>query len=341
MTASWRTVPSRGFLIGAAKCGTSSLARRLDCSPDVCVSIPKEPLFFEADFERGLDYYWQTYFPHWRGERLVIDGRHRNMFLPYVPRRIASVDLGASIFAILREPVGRAFSHWWELAGGATEPMSFEDALEDNRQRIVSGPDFTEIHGPEMWRASLLRSRGGVKSSGSTYRTYLDSGHYAEQLARYIGLFGRDRVHVMFLEELVTDPAAELARLAHHLGIESDGTFTRSNEAKVRRSYRGGSLAGRVARSRVSKLVPASLRLGIRRFLMKEQARGTMTDITMADLEEYYAPHNAALETLLERRLPEAWVPTGARNPTLSRQGSADHLVIPPASSRKEPLDGD
>lgn len=307
MTATWRTVQGRGFLIGAAKCGTSSLARWLANSPDVCVSIPKEPLFFEADFERGLDYYWQTYFPHWQGEPLVIDGRHRNMFLPYVPGRIASVDADASIFAILREPVGRAYSHWWELAGEPTESMSFEDALSDNRRRIDSGLDFSGRDGPELWRASLRRSQSGVKASGSTYRTYLDSGHYAEQLRRYFNQFGRDRVHVMFLEELTEDPPSHLGRLAEHLGIRAAGTLPRANEARRRVSSRGGVVTLRLSKSRVPGLLPPGWRSVARSILMKEKTRPPLADATRIDLQNYYAPHNAALGKLLGRTLPQEW----------------------------------
>ncbi|MFO7878451.1 MAG: sulfotransferase, partial [Bacteroidales bacterium] len=40
------------FLIGAPKCGTSSLARYLDSHPDVHFSYPKEPNYFNTDFSK-------------------------------------------------------------------------------------------------------------------------------------------------------------------------------------------------------------------------------------------------------------------------------------------------
>ena len=44
------------FILGAAKCGTTSLWHDLGQHPDVCFSIPKEPIFFEVEFvyARGI-----------------------------------------------------------------------------------------------------------------------------------------------------------------------------------------------------------------------------------------------------------------------------------------------
>ena len=52
------------LILGAAKCGTSSLHAWLAEHPDICMSEPKEPKFFEAEFEQGFDFYRRRYFPH-------------------------------------------------------------------------------------------------------------------------------------------------------------------------------------------------------------------------------------------------------------------------------------
>jgi hypothetical protein len=53
--------------LGAACGGTTTLHHALGQHPHVLMSTPKEPRFFEAEYERGLGYYWQTYVPGWRG----------------------------------------------------------------------------------------------------------------------------------------------------------------------------------------------------------------------------------------------------------------------------------
>ena len=47
------------IIIGAMKCGTSSLHEQLALRPGIFMSRPKEPNFFSdgSNFERGLDWY--------------------------------------------------------------------------------------------------------------------------------------------------------------------------------------------------------------------------------------------------------------------------------------------
>jgi hypothetical protein len=78
------------FILGAAKCGTSSLRGYLSRHPEVFMSDPKEPFFFEAEYEKGFDFYWRRYFSDWQGEPAIGEARHRNLFLPYVTKRIAA-----------------------------------------------------------------------------------------------------------------------------------------------------------------------------------------------------------------------------------------------------------
>ena len=101
------------FILGAAKCGTWTLHGCLAAQAQVCMSDPKEPFFFEAQFEQGLDHYHRTYFGHWNGERLIGESRHRNLYLPYVPERIHRVSPEARLIVMVRNPIERAYSHWW------------------------------------------------------------------------------------------------------------------------------------------------------------------------------------------------------------------------------------
>ncbi len=88
----WRPGPAcqhpSFFVLGAAKCGTTSLHDYLAQHSDICMSSPKEPFYFEAEQLRGAGWYRSRYFAHWRGEPIVGESRHRNLYLPWVPERI-------------------------------------------------------------------------------------------------------------------------------------------------------------------------------------------------------------------------------------------------------------
>lgn len=91
------------FILGAAKCGTTSLHAWLDFHPDILMSDPKEPFFFEAEYERGREYYRETYFKHWQGQPLTGDARHRNLYFSYIPERIRELNPAARFIILLRE----------------------------------------------------------------------------------------------------------------------------------------------------------------------------------------------------------------------------------------------
>ena len=53
------------MVIGAQKCGTTSLARQLSEHPEICFSDEKEPGFFNSttDWKLGLEEYHRLYSP--------------------------------------------------------------------------------------------------------------------------------------------------------------------------------------------------------------------------------------------------------------------------------------
>ncbi len=118
------------FVVGAAKSGTTSLHVYLDQHPDIFMSKPKEPFFFEAEYDRGPEYYYRRYFGGWDGQREVGESRHRNLYFPYIPARIHQYNPEALILAILRNPAERAISHWWHWYARGKEDLGLFDALQ-------------------------------------------------------------------------------------------------------------------------------------------------------------------------------------------------------------------
>ncbi|MEP7292535.1 MAG: sulfotransferase domain-containing protein [Chloroflexota bacterium] len=215
------------FLLGAAKAGTSTLYEYLRRSPLICMSNPKEPFFFEAQYDLGLEYYRKRYFPHWNGEPIVGEARHRNLYLPYVPRRIAEVNPRAQLLVILRNPIERAYSHWWYWYARGVERLSFRDAVYADYQRI-------EQEYSVQTPAEIDRYRATLDSTGKgCYRTYLDSGYYFEQISRYRQLFPPEQLKVVLLDDLRTEPYQTIREIESFLGVpysrEADFEVIRAN----------------------------------------------------------------------------------------------------------------
>jgi len=318
-TVSPESPPLRSFFIlGAMKCGTTSLQRHLDEHPDVCFSEPKEPVFFESQYERGLDFYRRTYFAHCPGRGAVGEARTHNLGLPFVPERIHALLPEARLIAILRDPVDRAFSEWWHRHSRGEEPLSFEAALAENRARLARGERFEGEAGARAWRASLP----GDGSPASRYGLYLDLGQYAEQIERYRALFPPEQLRVLLLEDLERDPQAACRELWAFLGVSPDHELADRSARNVAYDRVRSPLAFRAyqwlrrlpGRERMRHWIPGPLREPWRDFMYGRPAeRPPMSAAVERELLDWFEPHNRALERLLARELPSWFEPQPRR----------------------------
>ena len=179
------------FLVGAAKAGTTSLYRELARHPAIYMSPMKEPHFFSR-IEPASS--WEAFFPHVsdedeylalfkgaRNEDLLGEGSTSYLWDTQAAERIKRAVPEARILIMLRDPVDRAYSHYWNDVREGLEERSFVDALAEEQRS-----------GPGGWGVSSL---------------YIDCGRYADQVARYLERFGSGGVLVSFLEDFVTDRA--------------------------------------------------------------------------------------------------------------------------------------
>lgn len=289
------------LILGAAKSATTALHAYLDRHPDISMSKPKEPLFFECAFEKGLQYYCQTYFKNWTMERQAGEARVVNLYLPYVPTRIQSLLPEAKLIAILRNPVDRAYAHWWMRRGWrGIEDLSFEDALRENLMRLRSGPQFVGALGEWQW-CQGLDMRTGVQR----YRSYIDMGYYAEQLERYYERFPTSQVKVILFSDLVQSRTETLRSLFEFLDV--DPTFVVPGAAPENMSpgVLGRRLQAPARALGIAKVLPRSWISRSSRALRRFDTRPTLAPTTRRWLVEHYYEHNRRLERLIGRGLRE------------------------------------
>ena len=185
--------------------------------PDVYLSPFKEPYFFELEYELGFQYYHTRYFPNRSDKhKFWIDARHRNMFLPYVPYRLYQYNPDAKIIVLVREPVKRAFSHWWMWYVRGLEKLPFHAAIAEDMERIERYPDILEPPLGEMIWARYFWYRYG---KNRVLRTYVDSGFYCKQLRRILEFFSAEQLLILVSENFRRDPLATLRRCEEFLGL--------------------------------------------------------------------------------------------------------------------------
>jgi hypothetical protein len=203
------------FILGPPKCGTTSLYTYLEQHPGFCMSKPKEPIFFEAEFRRGEAYYFNRYFSHWKSERIVIDARVLHLYLPFIPQRLFGYNPRARLIAVLRNPVERAISHWWHSYSRGFETLPLKAAIAEDLKRIEAGYCMTTPAEQELYERVVRRER-------RMFRFILDAGYYYDQISRFLRCFPREQLHVMMFDDLARDPRSAVADTLKFLGTDPE-----------------------------------------------------------------------------------------------------------------------
>jgi len=202
------------LVVGAQRCGTTSLHRALAAHPRVATPLAHKGVhYFDTNFGRSVAWY-RGHFPtraalHLRGSSppVAFESSPYYMFHPAAPDRIARTIAGVRAVAVLRDPVERAYSQYThELARGFEQVRSFEEALE-----LESG----RLEGEEE---RLVRDDEYV-SFAHQHQAYVARSEYGVQLRRLHDALGPDRVLVVDFEDLARQPAATLAAVQEFLGL--------------------------------------------------------------------------------------------------------------------------
>jgi hypothetical protein len=285
------------IIIGAGRCGTTTLHAWLGQHPDVLVSRPKETDFFDRAYAKGLDAYWHDHFSHWSGQPAAGEATPAYLRLPYVARRIHRDLPDVRLIASLRNPVERAYSSWWLDHARGFDDRPFEVAVLDELKApptLLAGPDAERIH---------LASRLGRRHGRPDISAYLYTGLYAEHLRVYLDLFPRDRINILLLEDVMADPASTIARIWSFLGVDPEA----GRLDAIPRNVARGALTARLYRTPVLRSLAWRVFRGpgarIERALDRLRARPHMSAATRQLLVDHFRDHNRSLERILGRDL--------------------------------------
>ncbi|GHO91877.1 hypothetical protein KSF_019250 [Reticulibacter mediterranei] len=254
----YRTVTSRlrllpnFIIIGSARSGTTSLYNYLIQHPGIAPALHKEVHFFDYNYQRGFSWYRGQFpaLPHMYyiqtiRRQIIITGEASPYYLfhPYVPQRVAQFLPEIKLIALLRNPIERAFSHYcWEV-DWRNEHLSFEDALEQEEERMQG----------------VIQTLAYGKSFPHLHFSYISRGQYAEQLERWFVCFPREQILIIKSEDMYNNPAAIFTQTLDFLHISSS-TIEVGNFKPEFKPYNGQKS------SLHKKMLPATRQLLAERF---------------------------------------------------------------------------
>ena len=147
-----------------------------------------------------------------RGSRLVFaplhaapDHRHAGessptyMYHAESRERMVKTLPDVKVVIILRNPTERAYSHYWHSWRKGFDTLStFEEAINSERRRTAT---------------DHIRRRG--------HFSYVDRGHYIDQLEALEDAIGRSQLHVLLLEDLINDQEAAVTAVLRFLRVRT------------------------------------------------------------------------------------------------------------------------
>ncbi len=259
--------------IGAARAGTTWIARNLAQHPDVFIPYKKELHFFDSDladsdFAKGIAAY-EAEFQGWSNQRAIGEITPKYLHHEAAAGRIKATLPAAKLIVSLRNPIERAYSSYWKSR--ASFP---DDTLVSFAERRKVLPDLVE------------------------------AGLYHKHLARYFALFPRQQIAILLFDEIETQPEKVLRELFTFL--EVDPTFV---PATLHNKINAGAAQGKMGRSKLLEMLARTLgRLRLAKVSAKlEEANSSelppMSPEIRAELTEIYRQPNALLQEMLGRDL--------------------------------------
>lgn len=275
------------FIVGAPKCGTTSLATWLSDHQDIYMSPVKEPHYFNTDDKhnciRSLARYERLFHNARRHHVAIGEASVWYLYSRDATNNILNYNPNAKFIVCLRNPLEMAPSlHLQQLHSRAEAISDFEEA----------------------WSLRKARQHGfalGPACIEPKHLDYASACALGTQLQRLYNAVPSNRILPIVLDDMKLDPRKEYLKVLDFLGVNDDlrFRFPLVNPAKLPRSFFLQSIIRRSARIKLYLGINKSF--GIAKMNSRTVKRGQISDALFDDMRGIFAPEIAKLETLLDR----------------------------------------
>ena len=190
------------LIIGAAKCGTSSLFNYLKSHPQILLPHKKEISFFGHKFKYGIDWYL-AHFPSISDRADFITGEATPNYIRFskAAQQIKDLFPQIKLIVLLRNPIDRAISwHHHKLNSGLAKG-TFADAVAQEMKQLENFSEedlMRKGHNPDNILGSL----------------------YFYKLKIWMEVFDREQFCLIKSEDLYNNPEAVMTRVFSFLGLK-------------------------------------------------------------------------------------------------------------------------
>lgn len=305
------------IIIGERRCGSTSLTKWMEAHPELYMHPKVDLNYFIDDYVRPMRKEWEmgeidytlwdtnhsqedyaNQFVEGAGKKAIGEKSADVLFWRPAHERLKRVLPDAKIIITLRDPIERAWSMYWNEFGKKRETLSFEEAVAQEEVRC---------------------SRSAYERD---HMSYVRRGFYDESISDFFKIYPREQIMIVFLEETVKDPKAQLSEIYSfigvdpELGLERAETRYNNNWASVPHKFWTQNKVLATMEETFVRGVRFGTKLIIRdgykrRRLMPKieslyrqvQRDKTMKESTRRKLKAIYKPHIENLEKILDKDL--------------------------------------
>jgi hypothetical protein len=179
------------LIIGASKCGTTSLFNYIIQHPEVIRGRKKEIHFFNHHYNKGITWY-RKQFPLLKNRKgyskkaITGEATPNYLYRHEIPQKVHESMPNVKLIVLLRDPVERAFSHYQHR----------------ERKRIM-----TKSNVKEEFEEAVKEQIEVINSSEEViHKSYIYQGLYVEHLKAWMNIFPKEQFLIIKSEELFTNP---------------------------------------------------------------------------------------------------------------------------------------
>jgi len=180
---------------GTQKCATTWLYRCLDDHPDIFVPDTDSVGYFNMNYHKG-DGWYRDFFSEHDDEDIVGEESPGYLRDRRVPERMADTVPDAKLIFMVRNPVDRAFSHYWHEKSKSKINFEFEEVFENY----------------------------------DLFQNWVEPGFYYQNIQRFDEHFPGERIKVMFFRDLAEDDEEFIKEAYSFVGVDPNHTPEFLNE---------------------------------------------------------------------------------------------------------------
>lgn len=266
------------LVIGSQKAGTTSLYHILKQHPEIYMSETKEINFFfnTSLFAKGLQYY-ESFFNHAPSyKRAYGEASPGYICHPEAPERIKRCLPNSKLILIVRNPIKRAYSQYWDNRRSLSESKTFEEVI--------------DMYLDDSYEPGRIG--------------YFSRGVYMRYIRNYLAFFDSEQMLILLFEELLENPSEFFKTVFQFLDVSSEFKIS-----DISRAYNPASIWANpfynffFSNPHYQEYFPKRLK----RFLfLGEKIPYTYPDMSLKakkQLNEFYAPWNKELSEYLGKDL--------------------------------------